>query len=118
MMTVIVDSNTKVVVQGITGYQGTYHTKAMMEFGTDVVSGVTPGKGGQEVHGVPVYDTVAEAVAETGANASCVFVPAPYTRSAVLEAVQAGIDTIVTVPEHVPLHDAVPVVAVAISVVI
>ena len=113
MMTVIVDSNTKVVVQGITGYQGTYHTKAMMEFGTDVVSGVTPGKGGQEVHGVPVYDTVAEAVAETGANASCVFVPAPYTRSAVLEAVQAGIDTIVTVTEHVPLHDAVQFVAVA-----
>lgn len=112
-MSVIVNNNTKVVVQGITGYQGTYHSKAMMDFGTRVVAGVTPGKGGQEVHGVPVFDTVSEAVDETGANASCVFVPAPFTRSAVLEAVDAGIETIVTVTEHVPLHDAIMFVAVA-----
>lgn len=112
-MSVIVNNDTKVVVQGITGYQGTYHSKAMMDFGTRVVAGVTPGKGGQEVHGVPVFDTVSEAVDETGANASCVFVPAPFTRSAVLEAVDAGIETIVTVTEHVPLHDAIMFVAVA-----
>lgn len=112
-MTVIVDGDTKVVVQGITGYQGTYHSKAMMDFGTRVVAGVTPGKGGQEVHGVPVYDTVAEAVEATGANASCVFVPARFARSAVLEAVDAGIRTVVTVTEHVPLHDAIHFVAVA-----
>ncbi|MDH3365468.1 MAG: succinate--CoA ligase subunit alpha [Thermoplasmata archaeon] len=112
-MAVIIDSETKVVVQGITGYQGTYHTQAMMDFGTKVVAGVTPGKGGQEVHGVPVFDTVDEAVERTGANASCVFVPAPFTKSAVLEAVDAGIGTIVAVTEHVPIHDAIQFVAVA-----
>ncbi|UCE91413.1 MAG: succinate--CoA ligase subunit alpha [Methanobacteriota archaeon] len=112
-MSVIVDKDTKVVVQGITGYQGTYHSKAMMDFGTSVVAGVTPGKGGQEVHGVPVFDTVSEAVAQTGANTSCVFVPAPFTMSAVLEAVDADVATVVTVTEHVPVHDAIRFVAVA-----
>jgi len=112
-MAVIVDKDTKLVVQGITGYQGTYHSKAMMEFGTNVVAGVTPGKGGQEVHGVPVFDTVEEAVERTGANASCVFVPAPFTKGAVLEAIDAGVGTVVTVTEHVPIHDAVHFVAVA-----
>ena len=112
-MSVIVDEDTKVVVQGITGYQGTYHSQAMAEFGTSIVAGVTPGKGGQEVHGVPVFDTVHEAVERTGANASCVFVPAPFTKSAVLEAIDAGIGTIVTVTEHVPVHDAIEFVAVA-----
>jgi succinyl-CoA synthetase alpha subunit len=112
-MTVIVDKDTRVVVQGITGYQGTYHSQAMMDFGTEVVAGVTPGKGGQEVHGVPVYDTVAEAVERTGANASCVFVPAPFTKGAVLEAIDAGMRTVVAVTEHVPIHDAIQFVAVA-----
>jgi succinyl-CoA synthetase alpha subunit len=112
-MTVIVDDETTVVVQGITGYQGAYHSKAMMDFGTKVVAGVTPGKGGQEVHGVPVFDTVVEAVDRTGANASCVFVPAPFAKSAVLEAIDAGIETVVTVTEHVPVHDAIAFVAVA-----
>ena len=112
-MSVIIDKDTKVIVQGITGYQGTYHSKAMMEFGTSIVAGVTPGKGGQEVHDVPVFDTVSEAVERTGANASCVFVPAPFTKSAVLEAIDAGISTIVTVTEHVPVHDAIGFVAVA-----
>ncbi len=107
------DDGTRVVVQGITGYQGTYHSKAMMDFGTKVVAGVTPGKGGQEVNGVPVFDTVAEAVDRTGANASCVFVPAPFTKSAVLEAIDAGLGTIVAVTEHVPIHDAIQFVAVA-----
>ncbi len=112
-MTVIVDEITKLVVQGITGYQGTYHSKAMMDFGTDVVAGVTPGKGGHEVHGVPVFDTVEEAVERTGANASCVFVPAPFTKGAVLEAIDAGVATVVAVTEHVPVHDAIYFVAVA-----
>jgi succinyl-CoA synthetase alpha subunit len=112
-MTGIVDDETTVVVQGITGYQGAYHSKAMMDFGTKVVAGVTPGKGGQEVHGVPVFDTVVEAVDRTGANASCVFVPAPFAKSAVLEAIDAGIETVVTVTEHVPVHDAIAFVAVA-----
>jgi succinyl-CoA synthetase alpha subunit len=112
-MTVIVDKDTRVVVQGITGYQGTYHSQAMMDFGTEVVAGVTPGKGGREVHGVPVFDTVAEAVERTGANASCVFVPAPFTKGAVLEAIDAGMRTVVTVTEHVPVHDAIQFVAVA-----
>jgi succinyl-CoA synthetase alpha subunit len=112
-MAVMIDENTKVVVQGITGYQGTYHSKAMMDFGTKVVAGVTPGKAGQEIHGVPVFDTVAEAVGQTRANASCVFVPAPFTKSAVLEAIDAGLGTIVAVTEHVPVHDAIQFVAVA-----
>ena len=112
-MAVLLSPATKVVVQGITGYQGTYHTQAMMDFGTKVVAGVTPGKGGQEVHGVPVFDTVSEAVDRSGANASCVFVPAPFTKSAVLEAIDAGIDTVVVVTEHVPVHDAMQFVAIA-----
>lgn len=112
-MAVIVDDNTKVVVQGITGYQGTYHSNAMREFGTKVVAGTRPGKGGQEVDGIPVFDTVWEAVESSGANASCIFVPAPSTKSAVLEALDADIKTIVTVTEHVPVHDAIEFVAIA-----
>ncbi len=114
-MAVIVDSNTKVVVQGITGYQGTYHSKAMKDFGTKVVAGVTPGKAGQMVNDIPVFDSVADAVAKTGANTSCIFVPAPFTRDSVMEAIDAGIKTIVAVTEHVPVHDAIHFVAVARS---
>ncbi len=114
-MTVMIDKKTKVVVQGITGYQGTYHSKAMRDFGTKVVAGVTPGKAGEKVNDIPVFDTVADAVAETGANTSCVFVPAPMTKDAVMEALDAGIATIVVVTEHVPVHDAIHFVAVARS---
>jgi succinyl-CoA synthetase alpha subunit len=114
-MTVMIDKKTKVVVQGITGYQGTYHSKAMRDFGTNVVAGVTPGKAGEKVNDIPVFDTVADAVAETGANTSCVFVPAPMTKDAVMEALDAGIATIVVVTEHVPVHDAIHFVAVARS---
>jgi len=114
-MAVIVGPDTKVVVQGITGYQGTYHSKAMMEFGTEVVAGVTPGKRGQEVHGIRVFSFVSEAVQETGANTSCVFVPAPFAKEAVMEAIDAGVRTIVVVTEHVPVHDAMHFVAVARS---
>jgi succinyl-CoA synthetase alpha subunit len=114
-MAVIVDKDTKVVVQGITGYQGSYHSQAMRDFGTAVLAGVRPGKEGERVHDIPVYDSVAKAVAETGANTQCVLVPAPFTKDAVFEAIDAGIKTIVVVTEHVPVHDAIHFVAVARS---
>ena len=104
-MTVLVDADTRVVVQGITGHQGTGHARAMREFGTKVVAGVTPGKGGSAVEGVPVFDTVRDAVERTGANASCLFVPAPFAKDALLEAVEAGIALCVLVTEHIPFHD-------------
>lgn len=114
-MAVIIGKDTKVVVQGITGYQGSYHSKAMRDFGTEVVAGVTPGKGGQTVNGIPVFDSVEEAVEKTGANTSCVFVPAPACKDAALEALDAGIRTLVIVTEHVPVLDAMHIVAVAKS---
>jgi len=104
-MTVLVDRATRVVVQGITGHQGTVHARQMREFGTSVVAGVTPGKGGSAVEGVPVYDAVQEAVDATGANASCIFVPAPFAKDALIEAVDAGIRLAVVVTEHIPFHD-------------
>jgi succinyl-CoA synthetase alpha subunit len=104
-MSVLVDEGTRVVVQGITGHQGTVHTIAMKAFGSKVVAGTTPGKGGQSVEGVPVYDTVEEAVRATGANASCIFVPAPFAKDAFVEAVDAGIRLSVVVTEHIPFHD-------------
>jgi len=104
-MTVLVDQNTRVVVQGITGHQGTVHTRQMKQFGTQVVAGVTPGKSGTEVEGVPVFDSVRDAVRATNANASCIFVPAPYAKDALLEAVDAGIPLSVIVTEHIPFHD-------------
>ncbi|HEV2316401.1 MAG TPA: succinate--CoA ligase subunit alpha [Thermoplasmata archaeon] len=104
-MSVLVDKDTKVLVQGITGHQGTVHTINMKAFGTSVVAGATPGKGGQTVEGVPVFDSAAEAVARTGANATCIFVPAPFAKDAFLEAVDAGIRLAVIVTEHIPFHD-------------
>ena len=104
-MTVLVDRDTRVVVQGITGHQGTVHTVQMKLFGTQVVAGVTPGKGGAQVEDVPVFNSVAEAVAKTGANVSVIFVPAPYARDAFLEATDAGIRLAVIVTEHIPFHD-------------
>ncbi len=96
---------TRVVVQGITGHQGTVHTAQMKAFGTQVVAGVTPGKAGTEVEGVPVFDAVRDAVEKTGANATCIFVPAPFAKDALLEAVDAGIRLCVIVTEHIPFHD-------------
>jgi succinyl-CoA synthetase alpha subunit len=104
-VTVLVDADTRVLVQGITGHQGTVHSRQMKQFGTQVVAGVTPGKAGTSVDGVPVFDTVRDAVAETRANASCIFVPAPYAKDALLEAVDAGIPLAVVVTEHIPFHD-------------
>ncbi|HYB79027.1 MAG TPA: succinate--CoA ligase subunit alpha [Thermoplasmata archaeon] len=104
-MSVLVDRDTRVLVQGITGHQGTVHTPQMRAFGTQIVGGVTPGKSGTQVEGVPVFDTVRDAVEATHANASCIFVPAPYARDALLEAVDAGVRLVVVVTEHVPFHD-------------
>ncbi len=104
-MSVLVDRDTRVVVQGITGHQGTVHARQMREFGTQVVAGVTPGKAGTDVEGVPVFDSVRDAVEKTGANASCIFVPAPFAKDALLEAVDAGLTLATVVTEHIPFHD-------------
>jgi succinyl-CoA synthetase alpha subunit len=114
-MAVLVGRNTRLLVQGITGYQGAFHTKLMLEAGTRVVAGVTPGKGGARVHDVPVFDTVEEAVRETGANACVLFVPARFARDASLEAIAGGLDPVVIITEGMPVHDAIEVVAYARS---
>lgn len=106
-MSILIDKKTKVLVQGITGHQGTFHSKAMIDYGTNIVAGVTPGKGGTKVNDISVYNDVKSAVAKTGANASVVFVPAPSAKDAVIEAIDAGIKLIVIVTEHVPSHDMV-----------
>ncbi len=106
-MAVLLDKNTKVIVQGITGKEGSFHTKLMLEYGTNIVAGVTPGKGGLEVHGVPVYDTMEEAVAaHPDASASIIFVPARFAADAVYEAVDAGMKLVVVITEHIPVHES------------
>ena len=104
-MAIIVDENTKAIVQGITGYQGSFHTERMLKYGTKIVGGVTPGKGGAEVHGVPVFDSVRDATRSTGANASVIFVPAPFAADAAIEALDAGIKVVVCITEGIPVHD-------------
>lgn len=104
-MSILVDKNTRLIVQGITGREGSFHTEQMLEYGTNVVAGVTPGKGGQTIMGIPVFDTVREAKEATGANCSVIFVPAAYMASGALEAIDAGIETVITIAEHVPVHD-------------
>ena len=104
-MSILIDDKTKVVIQGITGGEGTFHTQKMIEYGTKVVAGVTPGKGGIIHEGVPVFNTVAEAVKETGANASGIFVPPPFAADAVMEAADAGVKVIVCISEGIPTLD-------------
>ncbi len=111
----LIDENTKVIVQGITGTQGQFHTKTMLDYGTKVVAGVTPGKKGQTVHDVPVYDTVKEARAETKATASIIFVPAPFVMDAVLESIGSALNPIVVITEHVPVHDSIKFIQLAVS---
>ncbi len=111
-MAVLIDRNTRVLVQGITGREGEFHTQQMLDYGTQIVAGVTPGKGGQEVLGVPVFDTVKQAVQATGADASVIFVPAPFASDAVLEAADAGVRLIVCITEGIPVQDMVKTVAV------
>ena len=104
-MAIIVDNDTRLVVQGLTGSEGRFHGLRNRAYGTKLVAGVTPGKGGQDVEGVPVLDTVAEAVSEHGANTAMVFVPAPFAADAVYEAVDAGIRTVICITEGVPAHE-------------
>ena len=108
-MSILIDKTTRVICQGITGKAGTFHTEGCLQYGTNVVGGVTPGKAGESVAGVPVFDTVSEAVEETGASASMIFVPAAFTADAILEAIDAGIQTVVAITEGVPVLDMVRV---------
>jgi succinyl-CoA synthetase alpha subunit len=108
-MSILVDAGTRLLVQGITGREGAFHTRQMLDYGTQVVAGVTPGKGGQVVEGVPVYDDVRTAVERTGANTSIIYVPAAFAVDAILEAADAGIALIVCITEGVPLWDAMRV---------
>jgi len=114
-MSILIDDSTRVIVQGITGRIGSAQTHWMLEYGTRVVGGVTPGKGGTTVEGVPVFDSVLEAVRETGANASVFFVPAAFVLDAFLETIDAGIKLIVVVPEHIPVQDVIKMRSYAIE---
>jgi succinyl-CoA synthetase alpha subunit len=104
-MAIVVDSDTRLVVQGLTGREGRFHGLRNRSYGTNVVAGVTPGKGGQDVEGVPVYDTVADAVEDTGANTTMVFVPARFAADAIYEAVDSGIQTVICIAEGLPAHE-------------
>jgi succinyl-CoA synthetase alpha subunit len=104
-MAILITEETRLVVQGITGREGTFHTLKNREYGTNVVAGVTPGKGGESVEGIPVFDTVADAVRETGANTSMVFVPPRFAADAIYEAADAGVELIVCITEGIPAHD-------------
>ena len=108
-MSVLVDKNTRLVVQGITGKEGTFHTKQMVEYGTNVVGGVTPGKGGTSHEGVPVFNTVEQAVGEAGANASVIYVPPPFAADAIIESAAAGLPLVVCITEGIPALDMVKV---------
>src|SRR5947207_9104354 len=101
-MSVLVDRNTRLVVQGITGKEGTFHTKQMVDYGTNVVGGVTPGKGGTRHEGIPVFNTVADAVKEAGANASVIYVPPAFAADAIMEAADAGVPVVVCITEAFP----------------
>jgi succinyl-CoA synthetase alpha subunit len=108
---IIIGKNTHAIVHGITGTQGSFHTQLMLEYGTKIVAGVTPGKGGTQVQGIPVYDTVEEVKEKHSANASIIFVPAPFAADSALEALENGIKTIVIITEHIPIKDSVNVMA-------
>lgn len=110
---IIIGKDTRAIVQGITGAQGSFHTKLMLEYGTKIVAGTSPGKGGSQIHGIPVYDTVEEAQQKVSANASIIFVPAPFAADAALEALENGIRTLIIITEHIPIKDAINVMAYA-----
>jgi succinyl-CoA synthetase alpha subunit len=112
-VTRFIDKDTRVLVQGITGSQGAFHTRLMMEYGTNVLAGTVPGRGGQTVEGLPVYDTVVEAKESHGVDASIVFVPAPYALDAALESVEAGLDPVVVITEGMPIRDSIELMAIA-----
>ncbi len=106
-MGIIVSRDTVAIVQGITGAQGSFHTRLMLEYGTRIAAGVTPGKGGGEIHGVPIYDTVEAALEKSDVDASIVFVPAPFAAEAALEALESGIRKVVVITEHIPIRDSI-----------
>lgn len=108
-MSVFVNKDTKVIVQGITGYQATFHTKIALDYGTNIVAGVTPGRGGEKVLGIPVFNTVAEAVEATGANASIIYVPARFAADSICEGIDAGLDFVCCITEHIPVLDMIRV---------
>jgi len=108
-MGILINKNTKVVCQGITGQAGSFHAERMLEYGTKLVAGVTPGKGGTTQHDIPVFDCVHDALAETGANVSVIFVPAPFASDAIMEAVDAGVELIVCITEGIPTIDMLTV---------
>ncbi|MEE9505024.1 MAG: succinate--CoA ligase subunit alpha [Thermodesulfobacteriota bacterium] len=108
-MSILISENTRVVVQGITGSEGSFHTRQMADYGSKVVAGVTPGKGGQNLDGIPVFNRVEDAVTKEGANASCIFVPAPFAADAIVEAVDAGVELVVCITEGVPVLEMVKV---------
>ena len=112
-MGIIIDKNTHAIVQGITGTQGRFHTKLMLEYGTKIVAGVTPGKGGTRIQGIPVHDTIEAALEKHPADASIIFVPAPFAAEAALEALENGIKIIIVITEHIPIKDAVNVMTYA-----
>lgn len=108
-MSILINKDTKVIVQGITGRDGAFHTSKMKAYGTQIVGGISPGKGGQSVDGIPVFNTVDDAVKSTGANVSVIFVPAPFAADAIMEASYAGIELVVCITEHVPVQDMIKV---------
>lgn len=112
-MSIYINKDTRVLVQGITGKQGSFHTNQMLAYGTKIVGGISPGKGGQTVEGVPVFDTVFAAVEKVPADAAILFIPAPFAKDAAFEALDAGVKVIVLIPEHIPLHDAMDIMAYA-----
>src|ERR687897_1111053 len=107
-MAILVNEETRLVVSGLTGREGSFHGLRNRDYGTDLVAGVTPKKGGQDVEGIPVFDTVAEAVQERGANTSMVFVPARFAAASINEAIDAGIATVIAITEGIPVHDMLP----------
>lgn len=114
-MGIIVGRETRAVVQGITGAQGTFHTRLMLDYGTKIVAGTSPGKAGQQVHGVPVFDSLDEALQRHEANAAIIFVPAPFAADAAFEALENGLRTVVIITEHIPIRDSIHLMAVAQS---
>lgn len=109
-MAIIIDENTNVIVQGATGNQGKFHTRQMLAYGTKIVGGTSPGKGGQEHEGVRIYDTVFAVMEDSRVDASCIFIPAPFARDAAFEAIEAGVKVVVIITEHIPVHDEMEII--------
>lgn len=109
-MAIIIDENTNVIVQGATGNQGKFHTRQMLAYGTKIVGGTSPGKGGQEHEGIRIYDTVFAAMEDSRVDASCIFIPAPFAKDAAFEAIEAGVKVVVIITEHIPVHDEMEII--------